>query len=499
MSQSGKTERLDAAVVKGVAWTAGAKWVTQLFSWAALVITARLLNRADYGVGEMAGFFFALTNSLAEFGVGTAVLHMDELDEDKIHQLHGFSMLLCGSLYLLSLLLSPLIGWFFHRTDLFPVLAVTNLAFFITGLQAVPNGLLQRALDYRRLSLAEGALYLFQAAVTIVCAYAGMGYWALILGPLCGKALNAALTMFWQPVGFSFPKLKDIRAPLSFGGQASIGNVATTALLHSDVLVIGRVLGDSALGTYRMAAYLASAPAEKISMLIMRTAGPLFANVQSDPVLVRRYFMHLIETLNLLVVPAMTGLVVLAPEIVQVVLGGKWMQVVMPLSWLAAYMVISTINSVVSQVLVSQRQTKLTMRLSFLNLFVMPLAFVIGVHWGGTAGVASAWVIGAPVTAIPAAILLFRKIELSWMEFFKTLLPTLFAAACMAGVLIFSKGFIASQHWPPVTTLTAGVVTGAVVYGSVLMVFFPSKLTRYSRLAGYLRPGKKPGKATMEQ
>ena len=35
---------------------------------------------------------------------------------------------------------------------------------------------------------------------------------------------------------------------------------------------------------------LASAPAEKISTLIMRAAGPLFAKIQNDPALVRRYF-----------------------------------------------------------------------------------------------------------------------------------------------------------------------------------------------------------------
>ena len=58
-----------------------------MFSWAALLILARLLSKSDYGTGEMAGFLFALTNTLAEFGVGTAALHMKEL-EDAL----GFSL-----------------------------------------------------------------------------------------------------------------------------------------------------------------------------------------------------------------------------------------------------------------------------------------------------------------------------------------------------------------------------------------------------------------------
>ena len=62
--------------------------------------------------------------------------------------------------------------------------------------------------------------------------------------------------------------------------------------------MVGRVLGDSTLGVCRMAMNLASAPAEKISALIMRATGPLFAKVQSDATMVRRYFLNLVELLQ---------------------------------------------------------------------------------------------------------------------------------------------------------------------------------------------------------
>jgi teichuronic acid exporter len=88
LTKDDRQRSLDVSVAGGVAWTAGAKWATQLFSWAALAITARLLAPSDYGIGEEAGYFFALTNTLAEFGVGTAALHLNELDDEALHQLH---------------------------------------------------------------------------------------------------------------------------------------------------------------------------------------------------------------------------------------------------------------------------------------------------------------------------------------------------------------------------------------------------------------------------
>ena len=490
MPDAGRKRRLDVSVAKGVAWTAGAKWVTQLVSWAALLITARRLNQSDYGIGEMAGFFFALTNSMAEFGVGTAALHLTELDDEKLHQLHGFSLLLCTVIYGVSLLASPFIAQFFHRPDLVIVIAVTNLTFFITGFQAVPTGLLQRDMDYRRLSIAEAALYLTQSVVTVAAALAGWGFWALVLGPVTGKLVNAALVLWWKPVGFSFPKWKEIRPALQFGGQTSMGNMAVTAYLHSDVIVVGRVLGDAALGSYRMAAYLASAPAEKIAMLVMRTAGPLFANLQDDSALVRRYFLLLLDTLNLFVVPAMVGLVMVAPEATEVLLGPKWVESAKPLVWLSMYMVVYTMNSLVTQVLTSQRQTKFTMWISFVNLALMPIAFYLGARWGGIAGVAAAWVVTSPLTFLPSAIYLLRRIELRWWEYISTLLPTIISAASMSLALYGLRLLLLSYGLAPGWNLAIKVILGGTVYAAVLLIFFREKLSRYLRFLKSLRGGK---------
>jgi PST family polysaccharide transporter len=446
-----------------------------------------LLTQADYGVGEMAGFFFALTNTMAEFGVGTAVLHMAELDDDALHQLHGFSLMLCTGVYVLSLLLSPLIARFFHDPGLVPVIAVSNLTFFITGFQAVPIGLLQRDMNYKMLSVSEASLCLVQAAVSVTLAWLHFGYWALIIGVVAGKAANAALLMYWKPVGFAFPRWKNIRAPLEFGRQAAIGSLAVTAYLHSDIVIVGRMMGESALGTYRMAVYLASAPAEKISMLIMRTAGPLFANLQSDPASVRRYFLHLADTLTIVVIPAMVGLVMVAPDAVYVILGKQWAAAAKPLVWLSFYMIVATMSSLVTQVLTSLRLTKFTMRISLLNLVIMPVAFLIGARLGGTTGVAAAWVMASPLTAIPSAVVLLRRINVGWRDCIVTFSPAVSGAVVMALALAGAGKLIAPYQFAPAARLAIEVAVGAAAYLAFLMTFFHGKLWRYVRFLRGLR------------
>src|ERR1700679_550468 len=140
--------RMDAKFAGGLAWTAGVKWATQLITWGCLAVVARLLTPGDYGIGEIAGIFVGITNIMAEFGIGTAVLHMPDLNRRTLGQLHTFSLLLCTGIFGIALLAAPGIAWFF-RSDHVLYFAVANIAFLITGIQAVPYGLLQRDMDYR--------------------------------------------------------------------------------------------------------------------------------------------------------------------------------------------------------------------------------------------------------------------------------------------------------------------------------------------------------------
>ena len=110
---------LDAKFAGGLAWTAGAKWATQFLTWGSTVAIAHILFPADVGIAEIAGIFFSITNVLAEFGIGTAVLHMPELDRKTLGELHLFSMLLCAGIFILAVAASPLLALFFRSDHIF--------------------------------------------------------------------------------------------------------------------------------------------------------------------------------------------------------------------------------------------------------------------------------------------------------------------------------------------------------------------------------------------
>ena len=168
--------KLDKEFVGGIAWTAAAKWISQLVSWPSVIIATRFLSQSDFGTVDMAGFYYTLTNVLAEFGIGTAVLQLRELEDKVIAQMNTVSVLFGTLATGLSLLVAPLIADFFKAPILTLIIRIASGSFLIVGLQAVPMALMQRAMDYRRLSISGSAAQAtVQALVTVGGAVTGMG------------------------------------------------------------------------------------------------------------------------------------------------------------------------------------------------------------------------------------------------------------------------------------------------------------------------------------
>lgn len=483
--------RLDRTFMGGLAWTAGSKWLTQGLTWLSVLIVARLLSPSDFGLVEMAGVFIVIANVLAEFGIGSAVVQIRGLGEEVLAQLNSLSIFFALLTFALALLIAPGIAAFFRSEEVTVLVSVTSVVFFITGFQTVPVGVLRRNLDYRRLSIAEAVQAIVQAIATVIAAWLGMAYWALVIGQVLGKLCSAVLTMIWTRVPFQMPAWEVIRAPLKFGYHVSVGNISGTLASMADGVVVGRRMGDVLLGHYRMAITLAYAPVDKVGSLIMRVTGPLFAKIQSDHAMIRRYFLIFTETLALAVFPMSVGIAIVAPELVAVVLGAKWEATVGPLRFLALFAGIRLISILMTQILVALHRTAFTMHRSLLALAVMPVAFWIAAGWS-LAAVGASWLLLVFITVLPSYIVLSREIDLELGDFLNALLPSIAACMAMALGLYIWRAQLPVVFDHPWLNLLLQVSLGAILYASVLFLLFRSRFTRYIRFAQSLRRGGVP-------
>ena len=479
---------LDKTLAGGLAWAAGAKSATQAFTWTFTLITAHKLPPGDFGLVNMAGIINVLTSMLAEFGMGQAVLQMPELDPGTVAQLNTACAAICAAAYGILVLAAPAIALFFKSDALRMLVVVSSLGLLITGIQSVPNGLLEKELDYRRLSVGESATTLVQAVVTVTLALTGFAYWSLVIGALAGRIIGAGLTYYWKPVPFALPRWKQIHAPMRLGAHVAIGRIASGAYAMSDGVIVGKMLNASALGAYQMAMALANAPTDKIGQLVMRVTGPLFARVQKDQELIRRYFRIISEALSLTIFPVLCGLAAVAPDAVRVLLGKDWTAAVGPIRWLAIFMCARTLSTLFSQVLTSLRLTRFNMYVSLASFVVMPVAFVVACRWG-TSAVAASWLILSPVTVLPFCVRLFRSIGLRYRDYLRVLTPSLAGCAVMVAAVLAVRFWFAGVSAPVAVRLLAQVVVGGIAYVGFLWLICRRTLDRYIHFLQGLRRG----------
>ena len=477
--------KLDRDFAGGVAWTAGAKWFTQLVTWLSVLVAAKILTPDDFGAVELASFATILTNVLAEFGIGTAVLQMRELDKRTLAQLNSVSLIFSTMAFLLSSALTPLIATFFRTQHLMLLMFINNLQYFITGFQAVPMGLLERDMDYRKIAIAESAQAIAQASTTVICAYAGLGYWALLAGPMAGRLVLAGAVVFWKPLPFALPRRAEVMGPMRFGFHVAVTRLAWAAYSQSDTIIIGRVLGTSALGAYRMAMSIGTAPADKVVLLIMRVTGPLFSKVQGNTALMKRYFLFISDALAWITFPLIAGIIVVAPEVVTL-LGPQWMAAIAPLKWLATYTLLRPLGTLTGQMLISLRFASFGMWMTLFGAVVMPAAFSVAA-FHGTDMVALMWLAMSPLVLFPIVLKVFRAIRCTVWEYLAIMGPPAFAALGMILVVISVKRWLIPIGISNIRSLVYQVAAGGISYSVILQMFYRPVVMRYFRFAMDLR------------
>lgn len=466
--------KLDKLFVRGVAWTTAVKWFTQAITWGMTIVVARLLAPSDYGLVGMAAIYINLLTLFSEFGIGTAVVALPDLDKDQVSQLNTLSLFLGLLGFFVSAALAIPLGKFFHASNLALVVIVLSAGFIASGIRVVPYALLQKELRFKLLAVIEGLQGVVQGLVTLTLAFLGFKYWALVMGILSVSITPTLLTLFWRRPGFALPKFSSIRTAIHYSRRILIGRMCWASYNNSDFIIAGRVLGEGPLGAYTLAWTLAFTPLEKLTTLVNRVTPAVFAKIQTDSEALRRYLRNITGGMALIIFPATIGMALVAPEFVPLVLGAKWSGAILPLELLALHSLICSNVILLTPLLNVIGEERLVMWTSVVAMIVLPVSFYIGSHWG-TVGIAAGWVVIYPLVQLPMFLRVFRRINLSRSEYLRALWPAVSGCAVMAISIDALKSF-SSEIWPPYARLLSEILVGIVAYGSVLVVLHRSYL-----------------------
>jgi teichuronic acid exporter len=441
---------------------AATNWSSQLVSWAALLVVVRLLSPADFGLVGMSVVLFWYLKFLGAFGITQTVIRHRELSDETLAQLNTMGVVFGVGSFLLACLCAWPVALFFKNPRIVPVAVVTCISLIPVGLRSVPEGLMNREMRLHSLSFFDALRDIVSAVVTVLLAWMGFHYWALVLGNLLSELIRCGVVLSVQRYRFAWPRMAMIRGPLTFGWRVLVSAFAWSTYTTLDNVTAGRVLGQSALGLYGMAWNLANTPLEKIVSLVTTLVPAYLSRVQTDKAALRHYVRALTEVIALATFPATVGLALVAHQAVPLVMGPKWTGMIAPLQVLSVYAAFRSIVALLPKVLTAVGNARFVMRVELMGLVLMPTAFWIGSHWG-IRGIAFGWVFAYPIVALAEYWKTLQAIEMGVRDYIGALRPAFDGSIAMSLAVWGLQRALNSGHsqW---LHLLVEIVGGGLVY-----------------------------------
>jgi O-antigen/teichoic acid export membrane protein len=328
----------------GAAWMVLFKLSERVLSLISMLVLARLLVPADFGVVAIASSVLALLEVFIALGLDVALISRPDVTREHYNSAWTFKVLLGLAVALILLIISGPAALFFNEPRIADVIRVLAIGSFVQGLENIGVVDFRKELKFATEFRFQIAKRLIMIAVTLPLAFLLRNYWALTIGAVTGRVAWVVLSYFAHPFRprWSLSKTRDLMS-------LSTWLVFSSALYYfaeqSANLALGRLSGPRATGLYALSYDFASLPTAQLIAPINRAVLPGLAKLSGKIDELARSALNVFALTCMLAIPAGMGLSVTAPVVVPLLLGKQWLEAVPVLQLLA---LASATNSLLS-------------------------------------------------------------------------------------------------------------------------------------------------------
>ena len=465
---------LAGQVRRGMGWKAASQILRQLTRLAVIVVLARELTPAEYGLAGMVLVFSTLVLVFADLALGAALVQRDKLTEQDRSTVFWASAGAGLCFTILAYAGAGVVAGFFDAPDVKPLLQAFSLTFVLTSLGTIQFALLTRELAFRQLELRAMAASMIGAVTGITLAVNGAGAWAIIGQQLAIAGVSTTLlwiTCPWHPrLMFSWTRLRDLGG---FGLRVFGTRVVFYLERNVDTVLVARFLGPAATGLYTLSYNVMLVPLEQIGGPMAEVLFPAFSKMQDDLARLRAAWLRAVRVLAAIVAPAMALLIALAPDIIPVVFGEKWKSAVPIVQLLAFVGLQQSLMRFNSSVLQAVGRADFLLRYALISATVCISGFAVGLHWGVT-GVAVSYTITATLVAPVYLVFTTRSIDMRVREFLTNVAGIMGAAVIVALLAALARVGLESAVPQAAVRLILILPVSAVLYVLLALRFSPS-------------------------
>jgi len=297
-----------------------------------LIVLARALMPSDFGLFRVLITVSAIIMMVNDLAAPDTLVQRHDLT--SAHESSAWwatisvSTLSCGALFLLA----PLVAQAMAMPAIGNALRLLCIPILLEGSVSVPIARLTRRLEFRILAIAEVVGELAFLGVAIGLLAMGLPRYSLV-GGLSARMGAHALLLWWaEPyVPRTGPSRKALIELRGFASGALGGQIFHAISCNVDYLLVGRMLGSTALGFYGMAWDLLRFVPDRLYKVAGRVTVPAFCRMQHQPEQLRNAYLSFLSYMCRLIVPPLVCIAVAAPELLRQIYGPQWIPAAIPL------------------------------------------------------------------------------------------------------------------------------------------------------------------------
>ncbi len=331
----GSEHGLGRMVLSGSAWLIGARIGRTLITLVGMMVLARLLTPAAFGLLAIAVSATVLSLVVIEGVIDYPSIREDGLSVDILRSLVWAGLGITGIYSLALWLLAPWLEHFFA----FPQLATGLRAmipvclaqvYFVAG-----TALLRRQHRFAaaaRIQVMTVALYV---AISIILALAGWGLWSVLIGQILAQIITAIIVVRTSHLPIGLPGQFGFGGNFHVASWGALSRIVAWGWTSIDTFAVSAMFGPAATGLYSRA-YNIQVQAKEPFVAIDQTIRQAFAalkNREGGFVEQNRMALRLVTLLSGFTA---AGLIVMRDEVVLLLLGRQWGLAAPALALLAA-------------------------------------------------------------------------------------------------------------------------------------------------------------------
>lgn len=459
---------LGRSATRGAAVTIGGQAVRIVIQLGSIVILARLLAPADYGLIAMVTAIIGIGEIFRDFGLSSAAIQAKEISRGQKSNLFWINSAIGLVLTLLVIAASWPVAALYGDPRLQLLTVALSSTFLLNGVATQFRADLARHLRFVKLTAVDIAGQVIGLALGVILALSGAGYWALaasqVVQPLVGVIVLIAITG-WLPGRYR--RGEPMKAFLRYGGGVFATQALTYVSKNVDSVVIGARFGPVDLGLYNRAFQLMMLPLQQLNAPAQRVALPVLSRLQDERERFRTFILFGQSAMLTVMGLVLAVLGSQADSVIRILLGERWLASVPIFQILLVAGFFQATAYCSWWVFLAKNLVRQSVWYSLCTRPLMVVLILVGSNWGVT-GVAVAYAASLALTWPIALLWIGRTSDAPVGEMFLNGLRSLVVFGSITVGAFFAT--IALPADVPILRLAVGVAAVLVGVGLWMLV-----------------------------